>query len=65
MKRSWMMLMAASLFGFAACEQQPAQEVQQVPEVQEMPEAEPMTPPPAAPMDTMQMQQPTDTMPMQ
>lgn len=71
MKRSSIMLVTGLLIGFAACEQRPAEEVQQVPEVQEMPEAQPITPapPPAAaptPMDTMQQQQqPTDTMPMQ
>ena len=73
MKRSSMVLVTASLIGFVACEQRPAEEVQQVPEVQEMPEAQPMTPapPPTAaptPMDTTMMQQPqqpTDTMPMQ
>lgn len=68
MKRSSIMLVIALLIGFAACEQRPAEEVQQVPEVQEMPEAQPITPapPPTAaptPMDTM-MQQPMDTMQM-
>lgn len=72
MKRSSMLLVTASLIGFAACEQRPAEEVQQVPEVQEMPEAQPITPapPPTAaptptPTDTGMMQQPMDTMPMQ
>lgn len=69
MKRSSMLLVTASLIGFAACEQQPAEEVQQVPEVQEMPEAQPITPAPPptaapAPTDTGMMQQPMDTMPM-
>lgn len=64
MKRSWLMVMAASFLAFAACERAPEEEPA-VEEVEEAPEVTP-APAPMAPTDTMPMDtMPMDTMPRQ
>jgi hypothetical protein len=62
MKRSWLLVVAVSVLGFAACKQEEpqTQPMEEAPMVEEpAPAPEPMPAP--TPMDTTMQQMPTDT----
>jgi len=61
MKRSWLLVVAVSVMGLAACQEEPqTQPMEEAPMVEEpAPAPEPMPAP--TPMDTSMQQMPTDT----